>query len=50
MEITLNYTERPDDNSHQVFPFYTTNKTYELFYNNTENYKKTLNLEIIIYI
>ena len=50
MEITLNYTERPDGNDHQAFSFYTTNKAYELFYNNTENYKKTLNLEIIIYI
>ena len=50
MEITLNYTERPDGNDHQAFSFYTTNKAYELFYNNTKNYKKMLNLEIIIYI
>ena len=44
MEITLNYTERPDDNDHQAYSFHTTKKEYELFYNDTDKYKKTLNI------
>ena len=50
IEITLNYTEKPDDNDHQVFSFYTTKKSYELFYNDTEKYKKCFEIEIVLLI